>query len=80
MKNFQWISLESLLTIYKFFVRPLLDYADTIYDKPFNEFFKRKLEAMQYNASLVITGVIRRIFRNVFTMNSVSSSWVNMVW
>ena len=35
---------KSLLTIYKSFVRPNLDYADIIYDKPFNESLKRKIE------------------------------------
>ena len=43
------LSRRSLLTIYKSFVRPLLDYADIIYDKPYNESFKEKLEAVQYN-------------------------------
>ena len=38
---------KSSLTIYKSFVRPLLDYADIIYDKPCNETFKGKLEAVQ---------------------------------
>ena len=28
------VSRQSLLTIYKSFVRPILDYADIIYDKP----------------------------------------------
>ena len=28
------ISRDSLITIYKMFVRPHLDYADIIYDKP----------------------------------------------
>ena len=37
-------SRNSLLTIYTFFVRPNLDYADKIYDKPLNKSFKRKLE------------------------------------
>ena len=50
------LSRKSSLKIYKSFVRPLLDYADIIYDKPVNESFKRKLQAVQYNASLVITG------------------------
>ena len=36
------LSRKSLLTIYKSFVRPNLDYADIIHDKPFNESFKRK--------------------------------------
>ena len=30
----QFISRKSLLTIYKSFVRPILDYTDIIYDKP----------------------------------------------
>ena len=46
------VSRKSLLRIYKSFVRPLLDYADIIYDKPYNESFKEKLEAVQYNACL----------------------------
>ena len=48
----------SLLTIYKAFVRPHLDYADIIYDKPDNESFKDWVEKVQYNAALAITGVI----------------------
>ena len=53
------LSTKSLLTIYKSFVRPILDYADIIYDKPCNESFKGKLETVQYNACLDITGAIR---------------------
>ena len=33
------LSRTSLLTIYKIFVRPNLDYADIIYDKPLTESF-----------------------------------------
>ena len=50
------LSRKGLLTIYKSFARPNLDYADIIYDKPFNESFKRKIEMIQYKAALVITG------------------------
>ena len=53
------LSRKSLLTIYKSFVRTLLDYADIIYDKPCNETFKGRLEAVQYNARLAITGTIK---------------------
>ena len=53
-KNSMTLSKKKL-AIYKSFVRPLLCYADIIYDKPVNESFKRKLEAVQYNASLFIT-------------------------
>ena len=52
------LSKESLLTLYKSFVRPLLDYADIIYDKPCNELFKGKLEAVHGHACLAITGAI----------------------
>ena len=53
------LSRKSLLTIYNSFVRPILEYADIIYDKPCNETFKGKLEAVQYHACLAITGAIR---------------------
>ena len=53
-----------LLTIYKSFARPNLDYADIIYDKTFNESFKRKIEVVLHKAALVITGAIKEIFRD----------------
>ena len=53
------ISRTALLTIYKYFLRPHLDYADVIYDRAFNESFQNKLESVQYNATLAITGAIR---------------------
>ena len=43
-----------LLTIYKSFVRAFIGYVDIIYDKPFDEPFIRKFEAVKYNASLVV--------------------------
>ena len=50
---------DALLTIYKSFVRPHLDYSDIIYDQPQNESFCNKLESIQYNAALAITGAIQ---------------------
>ena len=50
---------NGLLTIYKSFVHPHLDYADIIYDKPANVKFESKLEIVQYNVCLAITGAIR---------------------
>ena len=50
---------EPLLTIYKSFVRPHLDYGDFIYDQHYNSFYQ-KLQSTQYNAALAITGAIRR--------------------
>ena len=49
----------ALLTIYKSFLRPHLDYGDVIYDRAFNKSFQNKLESVQYNAALAITGAIR---------------------
>ena len=46
---------NALLTIYKTFVRPHLDYGDILYDKPNNENFQNKLEKVQYRACLAIT-------------------------
>ena len=52
------------MTIYKIFVRPILDYADIIYDKSLTESFKDKLEMVQYNAELVITGAVKGTSRD----------------
>ena len=54
-----YLPRSSLVTIYKMFVRPHLDYADIIYDRPNNKLFKSKLESIQYNAALAISGAIR---------------------
>ena len=53
------LSRRSSLTIYKSFVRPVLDYADIVFDKPCNESLKRKLEAIQHDACLAIISAIR---------------------
>ena len=50
---------DALLTIYKSFVRPHLDYGDIIYDQPQTESFCNKSESIQYNAALAITGAIQ---------------------
>ena len=41
------------------FIRPHLDYGDIIYDQAYNLSFHQKLESIQYNAALAITGTIR---------------------
>ena len=45
-----FLSRKTLLTIYKSFVRPNLDYADIVYDKHFNKSFKTKIKMIQYRA------------------------------
>ena len=53
------LSTKQLLTIYKTFLRCHLDYADKIYDKPFNDSFKEKLEKVQYSSAPIIIGAIK---------------------
>ena len=48
-KNF--IPRKSLLTIYRPFIRPHLDYGDIIYDQTYNTSFHQKLESLQYNTT-----------------------------
>ena len=47
------------MTLYKSFIRPHFDYGDIIYNQPFNSFIQNKIESIQYNACLAITGAIR---------------------
>ena len=47
----KYLPSNSLLTIYKAFIRPHLEYGDTVYDYPGNASFVEKLESVQYNAS-----------------------------
>ena len=48
IKNLQTkLPWNALLTIYKSFIRPHLDYAGIIYDQPNNDSFKNKLERIQ---------------------------------
>ena len=50
---------SALLTIYKTFIRPHVDYGDIMYDRSYNAPFHQKLELLQYNACLAIIGAIR---------------------
>ena len=38
---------------------PHLDYGGTLYDQTFNNSFHERLESIQYNAALSITGTIK---------------------
>ena len=50
---------QAMITIYKAFVRPHLDYGDLLYDQVYNALLHQKLEKIQYNACIVKTGAIR---------------------
>ena len=49
----------TLITIYKAFARPHLDYGDILHDQTFNSSFHDRLESVQFNACLAITGANR---------------------
>ena len=53
------LARRALTTIYKAFVRPNLDNADVLYDQAYNALFHQKLEKIQYNVCVAITGAIR---------------------
>ena len=50
---------SSLTIIYNSLVRPRLDCGDVTFDKAYNNSFQQRLESLQYNASLEITGAIK---------------------
>ena len=58
-KPYHYMSHESVITIYKSFIRPHVDYADVIFDKHSNATFPNRIESAQYNAALSITRTIR---------------------
>ena len=61
LENYAKWSVENtfLITIYKSFVGPHLDYGDVLYDQPNNESLYRKTESVHYNTALANTGVIK---------------------
>ena len=61
---YYYLPRKSLLTIYRSFIRPHLDYCDVIYDQPHNEDFCSKIESVQYEAALSITGAIKGTSRD----------------
>ena len=56
---YYYLPRKSLLTIYRSYIRPHLDYCDVIYDQPHNTTFSKNIESIQYNAALAITGAIK---------------------
>ena len=54
----------SLLTIYKSFIRPHLDYGDIIYDQAYNASFQQKVESIQYNAELYVEHLKRKFLKS----------------
>ena len=57
---------HSLLTIYKSFLQPHLGSGDILYDQANIECLCQKLETIQYNAALAITGVFKGTYQIKF--------------
>ena len=73
---------NALLTIYKSFIRPHLDYGDILYDKSSNGNFQSKMEKVQYRACLAITGGIQgtsreRLYDELGLHSLVKRRWRN---
>ena len=66
MQASEFIIRKTLMNIYKAFVRPHLDYDDVLYEQVFNSFFHEKLESVQYNACLALTGVIQGTTKKIY--------------
>ena len=71
---------SSLLTIYKSLVRPHLDYGDVIYAQINNQSFTDRIESVQYNAALAITGAIRGTSRDKLYKELGMESLQNRQW
>ena len=69
-----YIPLNTLIQMYKMFIRPLFDYGDVIYHTPHSpsmfdssitlNFLMERIEKVQYHAALAITGCWRGTSRN----------------
>ena len=73
-------SYKSHISNPKSHIRPHLDYGDIIYDKPHIDNFVNKMETVQYNAALAITGAIRgtskeRIYRELGIESLADGRW-----
>ena len=49
----------SLITIFKSFIRPHLDYGDIIYDRAYNTSIHQNIESIQNSSALAITDAVR---------------------
>ena len=64
---------STLVSICKCFVKTHLNYGDIIYDQAFNNSFHQKIESLQYNAALAVTGIKNQVwnpFRKDFSIET----------
>ena len=59
LQKFQAIlSWHSLITIYKSFIRPHLNYGNVIYNRTYIKSFHQTLESTQYSTAITMTGTL----------------------
>ena len=58
--------MTTLITIHKAFIRPFLDHGGVLYDQAFSNSFQEKLDSIQYNVCLPLTGAIRGTTKEKF--------------
>ena len=72
LREFQkFLPRRPLITINKSFINPHVDYGNIIYDKAYNVSFYQKLESVQYNPAVAITGAVRGHPERSFVKNDV---------
>ena len=74
-----------MITIYKAFIRPHVNYGDVICDRAFNESFHQRLESIHYNAAIAIAGAIRgtssvKLFQDQRMQTLKSRSWFRKLY
>ena len=72
------LTCNALLIINEFFINLHLDYGDILHNKTNNEHLQNKMEKVQYQACLVITGVIQGTSREpVYDEHFFHIEWTN---
>ena len=76
-KLFKGLPQHLLITICKSFVRTHLGYGDIICGQPNKEYLDQKIERIQYNATLAITGAIIGTYQDRLN-NELDSELLNL--
>ena len=75
------LSRNSLITIYKSFIWPHLDYGAIIFDQTKNKSFCKNINSIQYNVSLAVTGAIectswKKVYKELALKTLKSRKWL----
>ena len=81
LKFQQSLPRQSLITIYKSFILPHLDYGVAVYNQTFSESFHKNLECTQYNVAIAITRAMRglpseKLFQELRLKSLISTLWL----